>query len=51
MTISDEYYIQLIMQEPGMWKHINYDYFCEELFPVKNISKHSCENAIFFYIP
>ena len=51
MAINDEYYIQLGIQELRMCKHINYEYFCKELFLVKHKSKHCCENDLYFALP
>jgi hypothetical protein len=33
-----------------MCKHINFEYFCEELFLVKHKTKHTCESALFYKI-
>ena len=48
IAINDEYYIQLKVEELRMCKHINFKYYCEELFLLKHKSKHSCESALFF---
>ena len=50
MTMNEEYYIQLWIQELSMCKHINYEYLYEELTLVRNKSKHNSESALFFYI-
>ena len=31
-----------------MCKQIRHTYYCEELFPIKHKSKHSCESAFFY---
>ena len=31
-----------------MCKQIRHTYYCEELFPIKHKTKHSCESAIFY---
>ena len=43
-----DYYIQLRMTEMLTCKSIGYIYYCEELFVVKHMSKHSCASAIFY---
>ena len=48
ITINNDYYIQLRIQELQMCKMIHLIYFCEELFLVKHKTKHSCESAIFY---
>ena len=48
LAINDDYYIQLRIQELRMCKQIRHTYYCEELFLVKQKSKHSCESAIFY---
>ena len=48
IALSEEYYIQLTIQELRMCKHIRQDYYCEELYMVKHKTKHSCESALFF---
>ena len=47
IAISNDYYIQLRIQELRMRKQIRHTYYCEELFLVK----HSCESAIFYKLP
>ena len=51
MAINDVYCIQLCIHKLHMGKHINYEYFCEELFLVQHKYKHSYESATFFDIP
>ena len=48
IAISNDYYIQLRMQELRMCKTIKLKFYCEELFLVKHKTKHSCESALFF---
>ena len=48
ISINNDYYIQLRIQELRMCKMIHLTYFCEELFLVKYKTKHSCESAIFY---
>ena len=48
IAVGVDYYIQLRMTELVMCKSIRYTYYCEELFVVKNKSKHSCASAIFY---
>ena len=36
------------MQELDTCKRIGYEYYCEELFVIKNKSRYSCASAIYF---
>ena len=51
IALSEEFYIQLRIQELRMCKKIRQNYYCEELFMVKHKTKHSCESALFFDLP
>ena len=48
IAFNNDYYIQLHIPELCMCKQIWHSYYCEELFLVKHISKHSCESAIYY---
>ena len=48
LAISDDYYIQLCIQELRMCKQIRHTYYCEELFLIKHKLKYSCKSAIFY---
>ena len=50
IAINNEFYIQLRIQELRMCKRINFEYYCEELFVVKHMSKPCCESALFFQL-
>ena len=43
-------YITVRQQELRTCKRIGYEFYCEELFVVKDKSKYSCESAIYFYM-
>ena len=47
-TINSETYISLRQQELRSCKKIGYEFYCEELFVVKNKSSYSCESVIYF---
>ena len=48
ITLNDDIYIKLCMQELNTCKKIRYEYYCEELFVVKSRNRYSCASAIFF---
>ena len=48
IALNDETYISLRSQELNTGKRIGYEYFCEELFVVKNKHKFSCASAVYF---
>ena len=48
ITLNTEMYITLRMQELHTCKKIGYEYYCEELFVVKNKTRYSCASAIYF---
>ena len=48
LAINEDYYIQLRIQELHMCKWIRHTCYCEELFLLKYMTKHSCESAIFY---
>ena len=48
IALNDETYISLRSQELNTCKKIGYEYFCEELFVVKNKHKFSCASAVYF---
>ena len=48
IALNDETYISLHSQELKMYKRIGYEYFCKELFVVKNKHKHSCASSVYF---
>ena len=47
-ALNEETYIMLHAQELKMWKKIGYEYYCKELFVVKNKTRYSCASAIYF---
>ena len=48
IALNDETYISLRSQELNTCKRIGYEYFCEELFVVKNKHKFSYASAVYF---
>ena len=48
IALNDETYISICPQELNNCKRIGYEYFCEELFVVKNKHKYSCASAMYF---
>ena len=48
IALNEETYISLCPQELNTCKKIGYEYFCEELFVVKNKNKYSCASVIYF---
>ena len=51
LAVTNDYYIQLRLQELRMCKHIRHVYYCEELFLVKHKSKFSCASALYYHLP
>ena len=48
IAFSNLTYINIRIQELRQCKKVSAEYFCEELFLVKDRSKHSCESALYF---
>ena len=48
ITFNSDTYISLRHQELRTCKNIGYEFYCEEFFVVKHISKYSCKNVIYF---
>ena len=48
IAFNEDYYIQLCIPELCMCKQIWHAYYCEKLFLVKHMSKHSCGSAIYY---
>ena len=48
IVLNSETYISLRHQELRTGKNITYEFYCEELFIVKNKSKYSCKCAKYF---
>ena len=48
IAFSNLTYINIRTQELRQCKKVSAEYFCEELFLVKDGSKHSCESALYF---
>ena len=48
IAFSNLTYINIRTQELRQCKKVSTEYFCEELFLVKDRSKHSCESALYF---
>ena len=48
IALNSETYIALTQQELRSCKKIGNEFYCEELFVVKNKSSNSCESAIYF---
>ena len=48
VALNSETYISLRIQELEACKKIGYEFYCEELFVVKQRSQHNCESAIYF---
>ena len=48
IALNSETYIFLRQQELRSCKRIGDEFYCEELFSVKNKSSYSCESAIYF---
>ena len=47
-ALNTETYITIRQQELRMCKRIEYEFYCEELFVVKQKSKYSCKRMIYF---
>ena len=50
ITLNPDTYISIQMEELRTCKKIGYEYYCEELFVVKSISKYSCASALYFQL-
>ena len=48
IALNSETYISLRQWELKTCKRIGYDFYCEELFVVKQKTSYSCESAIYF---
>ena len=48
IALNSETYISIQQQELRACKRIGYEFYCKELFVVKNKSKYSCKSAIYF---
>ena len=48
IALHSETYISLRMQELEKCKKIGYEFYCEELYVVRNTTQHSCESVIYF---
>ena len=48
MALNSETYINIHQQELATCKRIGYEFYCKELFVVRQKSIHSCESAIYF---
>ena len=48
IALNSETYISIRQQELRTCKRIGYEFYCEELFVVKNKSRYSCESVIYF---
>ena len=48
IVLNSEAYISIRQQELRTCKRIGYEFYCEELFVVKQKSKYSCESMIYF---
>ena len=51
ISVNDDFYIQLRIQELRMCKTIRHVYYCEELFLIKHRTHPTCESAIFYKAP
>ena len=51
ISVNDNFYIQLHIQELRMCKTIRHVYYCEELFLIKHRTHPTCESAIFYNAP
>ena len=47
IPLNSETYISIRQQELRTCKRIGYEFYCEELFIVKHMSKYSCESVIY----
>ena len=48
IALNSETYISIMQQELRTCKRIGYEFYCKELFIVKQKSSYSCESAIYF---
>ena len=48
IALNTETYINSRQQELVTCKKIGYEFYCEELFVVRHISRYSCESVIYF---
>ena len=48
ITLNEETYIMLCSQELKICKRIGYEYYCKELFVIKNKTRYSCPSTIYF---
>ena len=48
ITLNEETYITLHLQELKMCKRIGYEYYCKELFVIKSKTRYSCASTIYF---
>ena len=48
IVLNEETYIMLHAQKLKMCKKIGYEYYCKELFVVKNKARYSCASTIYF---
>ena len=49
IALNLETYINIQQQDLATCKRIGYEFYCEELFVVRQKSIHSCESAIYFW--
>ena len=50
ITLNPDTYISIQTEDLRICKRIGYEYYCEELFVVKNKSKYSCASALYFQL-
>ena len=50
IALHSETYITIRQQELTTCKRIGCEFYCEELFVVKHMSKYSCKSAIYFHL-
>ena len=50
IALNSVIYINIHQQELATCKRIGYEFYCEELFVVRNKSKHSCQSALYFHL-
>ena len=48
IALNTEIYINIRQQELVTCKNIGYEFYCEELFVVRQKSRYSCKSAIYF---
>ena len=51
IAVGEDNYIELRIQELRMCKYIHFQYYCEELFLEKHMSKFSCASALYYDLP